>query len=172
MTNISVTLDDTFFWAYESYEAGEGLRDGLGEPPEGYNWHTWAREVYDAALSHMLKLRRAWIHGGPRRQARRGSAQRLHRNHIGRRLRRVQPRLVGACQRFTTPEQFGAAVRDAALFLTAGSVYSEVPYEKVAEVRDKNRRLGLGLIGVHEFLIKRGLRYGTDDAFEALEPYM
>jgi len=26
--------------------------------------------------------------------------------------------------------------------------------------------------GVHEFLLKRGLRYGTDDAFEALDPFM
>jgi ribonucleoside-diphosphate reductase alpha chain len=56
--------------------------------------------------------------------------------------------------------------------LTAGSTYSDVPYPKVREVRDRNRRLGLGLIGVHEFLMKRGVRYGTDEAFEVLEPYM
>jgi ribonucleoside-diphosphate reductase alpha chain len=74
--------------------------------------------------------------------------------------------------RFDDPQQFGAAVRDAVLFLTAGTLYSDVPYEKVATVREQNRRLGLGLIGVHEFLIQRHVRYGTDDAFEVLEPYM
>jgi ribonucleoside-diphosphate reductase alpha chain len=74
--------------------------------------------------------------------------------------------------RFDSVRKFERAVRDAALFLTAGSVYSDVPYEKVAEVREKNRRLGLGLMGVHEFLMRRGVRYGTDDAFGLLDPYM
>lgn len=74
--------------------------------------------------------------------------------------------------RLTTPEQFGSALRDLVLFLTAGSVYSHVPYEKVAEVREMNRRLGAGLIGVHEFLMKQGTKYGTDNALEVIEPYM
>jgi len=170
-TNISVTLDDSFFWAYESYEAGEGLRDGLGSPPEGYNWHTWAREVYDTALAHMLK------YGEPGFTVDTGDKS----DEV---LRNACTEITSAddsdvcnlgslvLENFTTPDQFGAAVRDATLFLTAGSVYSEVPYAKVAEVRDQNRRLGLGLIGVHAFLLKRGLSYGSDDALEALEPYM
>jgi ribonucleoside-diphosphate reductase alpha chain len=36
--------------------------------------------------------------------------------------------------RFDDPQQFGAAVRDAVLFLTAGTLYSDVPYAKVREV--------------------------------------
>jgi ribonucleoside-diphosphate reductase alpha chain len=48
------------------------------------------------------------------------------------------------------------------LFLLAGTVYSDVPYQKVADVRTKNRRLDLGLMGVHEWLLKRGLRYGPN----------
>lgn len=74
--------------------------------------------------------------------------------------------------RFDNIREFEEAVRLGVLFLTAGTVYSDVPYGRVAEVRDKNRRLGLDILGVHEFLLKRGLKYGTDDAFEALEPYM
>src|SRR5690606_33845205 len=74
--------------------------------------------------------------------------------------------------RFDNPREFGEAVRYGTLFLTAGTCYSDLPYDKVAEVREKNRRLGLDLIGVHEFLLKRGLGYGTDEAFEALAPYM
>jgi ribonucleoside-diphosphate reductase alpha chain len=34
-----------------------------------------------------------------------------------------------------------------------------LPYDKVYDIRQKNRRLGLGLMGVHEWLIKRGYRY-------------
>lgn len=74
--------------------------------------------------------------------------------------------------RFESPEEFGRAVRAMVVFLTAGSVYSDVPYAKISEIRDSNRRLGLGLIGVHEFCMKRGVRYGTPEAFEILEPYM
>jgi ribonucleoside-diphosphate reductase alpha chain len=74
--------------------------------------------------------------------------------------------------RFSTPEQFESAVRDAVLFLTAGSVYSDVPYPQVAEVREKNRRLGLGIMGVHEFCMRHGVKYGSPESFEVLEPYM
>lgn len=44
-------------------------------------------------------------------------------------------------------------------FLLAGTVYSDLPYDKIGEVREKNRRLGLGLMGLHEWLLKKGLRY-------------
>jgi ribonucleoside-diphosphate reductase alpha chain len=44
-------------------------------------------------------------------------------------------------------------------FLVCGTLKAKLPYEKVAQVREKNRRLGLGLMGVHEWLIKRGYRY-------------
>jgi ribonucleoside-diphosphate reductase alpha chain len=38
-----------------------------------------------------------------------------------------------------------------------------VPYESVAHVREKNRRLGLGLMGVHEWLLMRGKKYAADN---------
>lgn len=44
-------------------------------------------------------------------------------------------------------------------FLICGTLKAELPYQKIYEVREKNRRLGLGLMGVHEWLIKRGYRY-------------
>lgn len=47
-------------------------------------------------------------------------------------------------------------------FLLAGTVYSDVPYAKVDQVRSKNRRLGLGLMGIHEFLLMKGKQYGPD----------
>lgn len=44
-------------------------------------------------------------------------------------------------------------------FLLCGTLKAQLPYDKVYETREKNRRLGLGLMGVHEWLIKRGYRY-------------
>ena len=44
-------------------------------------------------------------------------------------------------------------------FLLCGTMKAELPYKKVEEVREKNRRLGLGLMGIHEWLIQRGSKY-------------
>jgi len=63
-------------------------------------------------------------------------------------------------------EEFEKVVDLGTLFLLAGTVYSDVPYEKVDRVRTKNRRLGLGLMGVHEWLIKRGKPYAPDEDLE------
>lgn len=49
------------------------------------------------------------------------------------------------------------------LFLLAGTVYSDVPFEKVGTIRSKNRRLGLGLMGLHEWLAVRGHKYGPNE---------
>jgi ribonucleoside-diphosphate reductase alpha chain len=53
-------------------------------------------------------------------------------------------------------------------FLLAGSVYSDVPYPDVDKVRTKNRLLGLGLMGVHEWLLTHGKVYGPDSDLEKL----
>ena len=53
-----------------------------------------------------------------------------------------------------------AAVCDLGVkFLLYGTLRAQLPYDKVNRVREKNRRLGLGLMGVHEWLVKRGQRY-------------
>jgi len=52
-------------------------------------------------------------------------------------------------------------------FLLYGTMVADVPYAKVTEVRDKNRRLGLGLMGVHEWLVQRGHQYGPNDELKA-----
>jgi ribonucleoside-diphosphate reductase alpha chain len=51
----------------------------------------------------------------------------------------------------------------ATIFLLCGTLEADLPYDKVKVVREKNRRLGLGLMGVHEWLIKRGQRYEVTD---------
>ena len=46
-------------------------------------------------------------------------------------------------------------------FLICGTLRAHLPYDKIVTVRAKNRRLGLGLMGLHEWLLQRGLRYAT-----------
>lgn len=69
-------------------------------------------------------------------------------------------------------EEMKRVVELGTYFLMAGTRYSDVPYAKVDEIRTKNRRLGLGLMGLHEWLLKRGLRYEpTTELAEYLEIY-
>ncbi len=58
-----------------------------------------------------------------------------------------------------TIEEFAEICNLGGRFLLCGTLVAELPYEKVKQVREKNRRLGLGLMGVHEWLLKRGYRY-------------
>jgi ribonucleoside-diphosphate reductase alpha chain len=51
-------------------------------------------------------------------------------------------------------------------FLLAGTVYSDVPYSQVDKIRTKNRRLGLGLMGIHEWLLKNGKKYEKDSELQ------
>jgi ribonucleoside-diphosphate reductase alpha chain len=55
--------------------------------------------------------------------------------------------------------EFADVVHLATKFLICGTMKAKLPYEKVYDVRQKNRRLGLGLMGIHEWLIKRDYRY-------------
>jgi ribonucleoside-diphosphate reductase alpha chain len=48
-------------------------------------------------------------------------------------------------------------------FLICGTLGADLPYKKVYEVRAKNRRLGLGLMGIHEWLIQRGYKYEVNE---------
>ena len=62
-----------------------------------------------------------------------------------------------------TIEEFKDVIKVASKFLVCGTIRAELPYEKVYEVRKKNRRLGLGLMGMHEWLLKRGYTYDVND---------
>lgn len=46
-------------------------------------------------------------------------------------------------------------------FLICGTLKADLPYPKVRVVREKNRRLGLGIMGLHEWLVKKGYKYET-----------
>lgn len=76
---------------------------------------------------------------------------------------------MAAC---TSLEMFRRAVELGSKFLVCGTIRGELPDEKVRLVREKNQRLGLGLMGVHEWLLQRGYRYTmNDDLREWMEVY-
>lgn len=156
MTNISVCLDDEFFEAYND---------------ESHPKHSLAYNVYWEVVKQMLKT------GEP------GFSVDIGTN-AGECLRNACTEVTSAddsdiCNlgsinlaNVESLEEMETLVELATAFLLAGTVYSDVPYEKVAEVRTKNRRLGLGLMGVHEFLLKKGLNYGPHDILtQYLEVY-
>lgn len=65
-----------------------------------------------------------------------------------------------------TLEEFRDVVSIASKFLVCGTLRADLPYEKVYKVREQNRRLGLGLMGIHEWLLKRSKKYEVDNEFK------
>lgn len=69
-------------------------------------------------------------------------------------------------------EEFNDITQIASKFLVCGTIRADLPYQKVFDVREKNRRLGLGLMGIHEWLLKRGSKYEvTEELHEWLKVY-
>ena len=61
--------------------------------------------------------------------------------------------------RIESLEELSDVVTLATKFLICGTLKAQLPYKKIGDVREKNRRLGLGFMGVHEWLIKKGYKY-------------
>lgn len=61
--------------------------------------------------------------------------------------------------RIESLEELSDVVNLATKFLICGTLKAQLPYSKIDDVRQKNRRLGLGFMGVHEWLIKKGYKY-------------
>lgn len=146
-TNISILLDDRFFEAYHNLDDND---------------HALANQVYWAVVRQMLST------------AEPGFSIDVGQNK-GETLRNACTEVTSRdsndiCNlgsinmgRFETLPEFESAVWSATAFLLAGTLYSDVPYPEVDMIRTKNRRLGLGLMGIHEWLLRRGKKYGPDD---------
>ena len=146
-TNISVILDDAFFDAYHNVD----------NPI-----HTHAKDVYWKVVKRMLKTSEP------------GFSVDIGKN-AGEHLRNACCELTSSDDNdicnigsinlaaVETIEEFAELVDLATLFLLCGTLYSKLPYDEVEITREKNRRLGLGLMGIHEWLLVRGKRYGADN---------
>lgn len=183
MTNISVSLDKAFFDAYEgnSTEAALSIADLRGiteaeydddvyEAPDGRTWTEWAQDVYSQVLDKMLTTAEPGfsVDYENSRESLRNACTEITSEDDSDVCNLGSLNLA----RFDSKEQFASAVKDATLFLLAGTVYSDLPYDDVYVTREKNRRLGLGVMGIHEWLLKRGRKYGPDaELGEWLEEY-
>jgi ribonucleoside-diphosphate reductase alpha chain len=146
-TNISVILDDEFFEAYHDDE---------------HVLHAMAHTVYWATVEQMLQT------GEP------GFSVDTGKNS-GESLRNACTEVTSRdsndiCNlgsinlaRVESLDEFKELIDLGIAFLMAGTVYSDVPYPGVDRIRTKNRRLGLGIMGVHEWLLTRGKPYGPDE---------
>lgn len=145
-TNISVILDDKFFAAYED---------------PFHPQHDHAHKLYLECVELMLTT------GEP------GFSVDVGEN-AGEHLRNACTEITSRddndiCNlgsinmaRVKDQAEFAEIVQAATAFLLCGTLYSKVPYEEVAETRTKNRRLGLGLMGIYEWLAVRGKPYAPD----------
>jgi ribonucleoside-diphosphate reductase alpha chain len=69
-------------------------------------------------------------------------------------------------------EEFQRVVELGSKFLVCGTLRADLPYDRVYQVREKNRRLGLGLMGIHAWLLQRGYGYEvTPELHEWLKVY-
>lgn len=168
MTNISVTLDKAFFDAYNGDEETVILDRHEDDPtrlnsiaPGGGSWHSWAHQVYDKVLNKMLTTAEPGfsVDYENRWESLRNACTEVTSEDDSDVCNLGSLNMA----RFSSLEQFSSAVRDATLFLLAGTVYSDLPYQEVYETREKNRRLGLGVMGIHEWLLQRGRPYGPDE---------
>lgn len=65
--------------------------------------------------------------------------------------------------RIDSLEEMRTAVELGTKFLICATMRADLPYDKLYLIREKNRRIGLGLFGMHEWLIKRGHRYEINE---------
>lgn len=150
MTNVSVILDDEFFKAYHD-----------DKNPQ----HSHANNVYWATVRQMLKTAEPGfsVDCGPnKRENLRNACTEITSEDDSDICNLGSINMA----RVESPEEMKRLVEICTAFLLAGTVYSDVPYPKVDEVRTKNRRLGLGLMGLHEWLLKKGRKYGVDPELE------
>jgi ribonucleoside-diphosphate reductase alpha chain len=155
-TNISVILDTRFFQVIEDPEHPD---------------HDHAQRVYWMVVEKMLTTAEpgfsidAWENEGENLRNACTEVTSADDNDICN-LGSINLARVESIEEMARVTEVGTA------FLTAGTLYSKVPYQEVADTREKNRRLGLGVMGFAEWLVVRGYRYeGNPELAAWLDEY-
>jgi ribonucleoside-diphosphate reductase alpha chain len=69
-------------------------------------------------------------------------------------------------------QEFKTVLREAVRFLMHGAIYSDLPNSQIRKVGARNNRIGVGLGGIHEWLMARGYKYEMNDELkEWLQAY-
>lgn len=146
MTNISVIYDTAFFKAYND--------------PKHHD-HTLAHRVYWEAMISECKT------GDP------GASIDCDENE-GDNLRNACTEVTSShdndmCNlasvnlaRINSVDEMRYVTEMGTAFLICGTLYSKLPIDEMYKVRETTRRLGLGLMGIHEWLLTHGKQYGPD----------
>ena len=146
-TNISVLLDDEFFEAYAD---------------EKHELNSWANSVYWTTVRQMLKTGEPGFSidtGKNSKETLRNACTEVSSEDDSDVCNLGSINMA----RIESLEEMAEVVELGVAFLLAGTVYSDVPFKEIDSIRRKNRRLGLGLMGLHEWLLKHGKQYGPDD---------
>lgn len=146
-TNISVNLDDEFFEAYQD---------------DDHPKYSLAHSVYWAVIEQMLSTAEPGFSVNTGK-----NATETLRNACTEITSRDDSDIcnLGSLNlaRIESIEEFEQCTELGVAFLMAGTVYSDLPYPEVDRIRGKNRRLGLGLMGVHDWLLQRERPYAPDE---------
>lgn len=146
-TNVSVQLDDEFFKAFHN---------------EKHKLHAHAQSVYWSTVRQMLKTGEPGFSidlGAEKNETLRNACTEVTSEDDSDICNLGSINMA----RVPSKERMKRVVELGTMFLLAGTLYSDVPYARVDTVRNKNRRLGLGLMGIHEFLLKNGSQYQPNE---------
>jgi ribonucleoside-diphosphate reductase alpha chain len=148
MTNISVILDKDFFAAYDD---------------ENNPNHAHAQIVYWTVIENMVKSGEPAFsvdYENPNESLRNACCEIVSEDDS-------DVCCLGSINlpRIKDLIELKRVVELGTLFLLVGTEYSDSPHPKVKEVKQKNRRLGLGLMGIHEWLIRHGYKYEPNGEF-------
>ena len=137
MMNISLNYDDAWLYGGASDIFNENCKQALmtGEPGFSFNFGTQQNETLRNACCEITSENDSDV-------CNLGSVNMANIENI---------------------EEFKDVVHLASKFLVCGLIRAHLPYSKVEMVRQQNSRLGLGLIGMHEWLLKGGYRYEFND---------
>lgn len=146
MTNVSVILDKNFFDAYHNPD---------------HDLHKHAQDVYWQTIERMLKTGEPGFsvdYENPKESLRNACTEVVSEDDSD----------VCCLGSLNLPlindiDELKEVTDLAQLFLMVGIMYSDVPHQRVRDVRQKNMRTGLGIMGFHEWLIRHNLRYEPND---------
>lgn len=142
MTNISVILDKDFFDAFEDKENMS---------------HKHAQKVYWLVIENMCKTAEPGFsvdYENKKESLRNACCEVVSEDDS-------DVCCLGSINlpRIKNLEELKEITELSQLFLILGTEYSDVPYPKVKEVKQKNRRTGFGIMGIHQWLIMKGYSY-------------
>ena len=168
MTNISVALDDDFFAVMDGVV--DSVERTIGQQTYVLD-RAWAEKVYSALVHNMLQTGEPGIQidvgDNAGEWGRNACTELTTRDHMDVcNLGSINMARIDSLEEMERITALGTA------FLLAGTIVGHLPNDEVREVRERTRRLGLGLMGLYDWLVARGHKYEANDELAAyLEIY-